>query len=337
MNYWADTMQDDCYLIAADSWVAKTHRVLEEVKSGKKKGEMMDKGWACDLIPKSYIVARYFAEEQAKLDDLQGQLDTVGDNLTELAEEHGSDEGVLRDVSAKGDAKEAYTQALVAAWNADDKAACATYNALVDEAEEYATMLRTLTDHTHISALKNSKGKLTLKAIKERLTATGDKAEQATLNKFLAADEEQKAKSKEAAAILNNIEEHYKGRLAEEPLPEELADLQITVHYLDLLDEQSALKRTVKEADAALDKMAHDKYPQLSVEEIKTLVVDDKWLTALTNSVQSELNRISQTLTGRIRQLAERYATPLPQLIDTVAELSNRVDEHLKLMGAVWN
>ena len=73
----------------------------------------------------------------------------------------------------------------------------------------------------------------------------------------------------------------------------------------------------------------------LSVEEIKTLVVDDKWLAALTTAVQGELDRVSQTLTGRIRQLAERYAAPLPQLVDEVAGLSARVDEHLKRMGAV--
>jgi type I restriction enzyme M protein len=52
--------------------------------------------------------------------------------------------------------------------------------------------------------------------------------------------------------------------------------------------------------------------------------------------VQGELDRVSQTLTGRIRQLAERYAAPLPQLTGEVATLAARVDEHLKKMGAVW-
>ena len=52
--------------------------------------------------------------------------------------------------------------------------------------------------------------------------------------------------------------------------------------------------------------------------------------------MQGELDRVSQTLTGRIRQLAERYATPLPQLTGEVATLAARVDEHLKKMGAVW-
>ncbi len=78
------------------------------------------------------------------------------------------------------------------------------------------------------------------------------------------------------------------------------------------------------------------KYGKLTEDEIKTLVVDDKWLATLAAAVQGELDRVSQTLTGRIRQLAERYATPLPQLTDEVATLAARVDEHLKKMGAVW-
>ena len=65
-------------------------------------------------------------------------------------------------------------------------------------------------------------------------------------------------------------------------------------------------------------------------------MVDDKWLTTIAAAVQGELDRVSQTLTGRIRQLAERYATPLPELTDEVAALAARVDGHLKKMGAVW-
>jgi len=41
-------------------------------------------------------------------------------------------------------------------------------------------------------------------------------------------------------------------------------------------------------------------------------------------------------LTGRIKQLAERYATPIPKLAAEVDALSGRVDRHLKKMGFVW-
>jgi len=74
-------------------------------------------------------------------------------------------------------------------------------------------------------------------------------------------------------------------------------------------------------------------YAKLTEDDIKTLVVDDKWLATLAAAVQGELHRVSQTLTGRIRQLAERYAIPLPQLTGEVATLASRVEEHLKTMG----
>jgi len=65
-------------------------------------------------------------------------------------------------------------------------------------------------------------------------------------------------------------------------------------------------------------------------------VVEDKWLAHLQAEVQQELQRISQTLAQRIRELAERYDTPLPKLEDEVAALSAKVEAHLKKMGAVW-
>ncbi len=337
MNYWMETMQDDCYLIAAGGWAANTRRVMEEVKSGKQKGEMKDKGWMCDLIPKTYIVARYFAEEQADLDALQNKLDAVTAALIELAEEYGSEEGVLKDVSSKGDAIEAYTQALVAVWNEEDKTASSVYSTLMDRVEEQAAQIRSLSEHNLISVLKNNKANLTLKAIKDRLSSTIDSRENEILSRYIDADKQQKTAAKEAAELLAKVEMQYQKRLWSEPLQENLVELNATARYLKLLDEQSAIKSKIKEADAALDMLAFGKYSKLSVDEIKILVVDDKWFGALTVAVQGELDRISQTLTSRIRQLAERYDTSLPQLVNKVAELSARVDAHLKRMGAKWN
>ena len=107
--------------------------------------------------------------------------------------------------------------------------------------------------------------------------------------------------------------------------------------YADLIEQEAAAGKAVKEAQKALDAKVAVKYKQLTEAEIKTLVVDDKWLCVLAASVQSELDRVSQALTGRIKQLAERYATPLPKLAGEVDTLAARVDEHLKKMGFVWN
>ncbi len=118
--------------------------------------------------------------------------------------------------------------------------------------------------------------------------------------------------------------------------PDYAEEAQVLKQWAKLDQRHSALKGKVKEAEAALDQLAYDQYPQLSVDEIKTLVVDDKWLATLALAVQGELDRVSQTLTSRIRQLAERYDTPLPKLVIEVTDLSARVDAHLARMGAVW-
>jgi type I restriction enzyme M protein len=107
--------------------------------------------------------------------------------------------------------------------------------------------------------------------------------------------------------------------------------------YAALLEEQSDIKASRKKAQEELDRKIDAKYPTLTEAEIKTLVVDEKWMAHLQADVQGELERVSQTLTGRIRELAERYATPLPQLTDEVATLAARVEQHLLRMGASWN
>jgi len=106
--------------------------------------------------------------------------------------------------------------------------------------------------------------------------------------------------------------------------------------YADLLEQQTVAKAKRKTAQEDLDKKIDAKYPKLTEAEIKTLVVDGKWMARLSNAIQGELDRVSQTLTGRIRQLAERYAMPLPKLTDEVETLAARVAEHLKNMGASW-
>ena len=107
--------------------------------------------------------------------------------------------------------------------------------------------------------------------------------------------------------------------------------------WLELSEQEAELKRSVREQDAALDRLAYDKYAVLGEADVRSLVVDDKWMSALSAVVQGELDRVSQRLTGRIRELAERYAAPLPQLAQGVETLTARVETHLARMGASWN
>ena len=107
--------------------------------------------------------------------------------------------------------------------------------------------------------------------------------------------------------------------------------------YASLLKQQAMAKGKCKAAREQLDRKVDAKYPKLTEAEIKTLVVDDKWLAQLSAVVQGELDRALQTLTGRIGQLAERYATPLPTLTEDVEALTGRVKGHLSKMGLTWS
>lgn len=118
--------------------------------------------------------------------------------------------------------------------------------------------------------------------------------------------------------------------------PDAKDDVAVLKQWLKLSDEEAALKKTVKTLDSALEQKAYSRYATLTEAETKQLVVHDKWLATLQASLQAELDRVSQTLTRRIRELAERYATPLPVLAVEVEALSAKVGEHLKRMGVVW-
>jgi type I restriction enzyme M protein len=230
LDYWAEVMQDDCYLIATDGWIAETYRVIEKNKQGKEK----DRGWACDLIPKQLIVARYYAKEQAAIDQLTTELETVTAKLTELEEEHGGEEGAFVDL---------------------------------DKVNKASVAAR----------LKETKG---------------DRA------------------AKQEAEVLNT--------------------------WLKLSEQETRVARALKEAEAALDAKAYAHYPKLTEAEIKALAVDDKWLAALDAAIHGEMDRVSQQLAQRVKELAERYQTPLPLMLREMADLEQALNRHLERMGFSW-
>jgi len=103
--------------------------------------------------------------------------------------------------------------------------------------------------------------------------------------------------------------------------------------WLRLNGQEADLKRRLKATDAALDAQAYTQYPKFTEAQIKALVVDDKWLAALDATIHGEMDRVSQQLTQRVKALAERYETPLPQMAGRVAELEAQVNSHLERMG----
>lgn len=244
MDYWADVMQDDVYLIAAEGWVEaarprgvidnKERKIKEEpdltVGSGKKA-----KKYKLDLIPPALVIARYFADEQARLDTLQAEAETASRELEEFIEEQDGEEDPL-------------------------------------------------------SEIKNEKGKVTKTEIPKRLKALKGEPE---------ADDE--------IAVLKQCRK--------------------------LMDQEANAKKAVKDAQAELDQAVLTRYSELTEDEIKQLAVDDKWLADIRAAIESEVERITNQLAGRVRELEERYAEPLPAIEHEVEVLAARVTGHLEQMG----
>jgi len=104
-------------------------------------------------------------------------------------------------------------------------------------------------------------------------------------------------------------------------------------HAIKLFDAEKHAKDALKTATEALDLAVFTQYGKLSANDIQTLVVDDKWLADLGGYIHSEMERIVQTLASRVQTLETRYHEPLSQIEMQVAELTAKVNAHLKAMG----
>jgi len=114
---------------------------------------------------------------------------------------------------------------------------------------------------------------------------------------------------------------------------DDFEELNVLEAYLRLIDKEAMAKKQIKDVQKALDLKVIDRYKVLTQDEIKSLVVDDKWMAAISGDVKSEMERISQRLARRIKELAERYDLPMPVMNAQVDELEMKVNRHLEKMG----
>lgn len=101
------------------------------------------------------------------------------------------------------------------------------------------------------------------------------------------------------------------------------------------MERESIAKKTVAAAQEKLDALVFAKYGTLSEDQVKALLLEDKWLASLRGSVEAEIDRVTQALADRVKTLEERYAETLPQLEVEVGELAKRVEGHLSQLTSV--
>lgn len=167
-----------------------------------------------------------------------------------------------------------------------------------------------------LEEVKNDKGKITKGNVQSRI-------------RELIKELSQTHKKDESAIAAEPKVKYGKRNSDQNELDSELDELTVLEKYLSLIEKEAEANKKIKEAQVELEKKLLAKYKALSREEIKTLVVDDKWLTHINHEVQNEMDKVSQRLAQRINELVERYASPLPALAQSVKALEKKVNAHL--------
>lgn len=349
MDYWAETLQDDVYLIAQDGWLAAKDLkeitkesneaanltvVLEKTetdKKGKTTIKRINKKYRSELIPPGLIAKRYFAQDLVHIDRLQSELDNISQKLDNLLEEHGNDDGILKDVGSKKENEAVLREYQELAWRnyAPDQ-----YKQLIKLKKELADL-----EVKHDAQLKNpifndllnKQGKITQKAIKESISkSVGDKI---LLTNLMELIKNINRLGKEIKQEIESFNKTLEMLIDKGENFEYREDITIVLKYIDLLEKQSLAKNKIKTAQETLDLAVFKQFAQLTEDEIQNLTVKDKWLATLQSRIENHLENAIQQLISRLNTLEDRYRSPMAELAQEVEIWQNKVDAHIKNMG----
>ena len=349
MDYWAETLQDDVYLIAQDGWLAAKDLkeitkesneaanltvVLEKTetdKKGKDKIKRIIKKYRSELLPPGLVAKRYFAQDLVYIAGLQSELDSISQELENLLEEHGNDDGVLKDVGSKKENETVLREYQELAWRnyAPDQ-----YKQLIKLKKELADL-----EVKHDEQLKNpifndllnKHGKITQKAIKESISkSAGDKI---LLTNLMELIKNISRLGKEIKQEIESFNKTLEMLIDKGKNFEYREDITIVLKYIDLQEKQSLAKNKIKTAQETLDLAVFKQFAQLTEDEIQNLTVKDKWLATLQSRIENRLENSIQQLISRLNTLEARYRSPMAELAQEVEIWQRKVDAHLKNMG----
>ena len=114
---------------------------------------------------------------------------------------------------------------------------------------------------------------------------------------------------------------------------ENAQDRETLQRCLSLLDAAFRTGKGFREAQAELSESVLRSYASLSENEVKTLVIEDKWVAGLRAAVIAGVERRARHLAARVQELNDRYATSLPDLERHVDAFGTKVASHLRRMG----
>lgn len=357
-DYWADILQDDVYILIQDDWQAgNVLRELTPVKDSKDKDVYKEahdfvlnkKRYKGELIPIHLVIARYFQLEQDQIDGLKIELESIQNQMTQLLEDHGDEDMALYDLK-EGDKKPSKADIVncIIDWENTvlNQLNSSLANKLVKVTEniEVANVAlhefeTSIDNRVVFSPLLNNKGKLTKTNVNKQIKAIVDddiNEELTALNQFVQLADKVASRKKQLKELVVQRTEFLESIVIDQPLEECVANLIIAYQYQTLATDESVKSSAIKDAEKSLYILLIEKYPNIPLEEVKNLIVEDKWLATLQASIIAEIERVTQQMANRVKELEERYSVPLPKLTKSVGSLSDKVAEHLKAMGLEW-
>ena len=113
-------------------------------------------------------------------------------------------------------------------------------------------------------------------------------------------------------------------------------EYKILLTYTELSANVKEYTKIVKELNAALDEAEKAKYAELTIEEVKELLVNHKWYYTIFDGISELYSATSHNMANRISELANRYESTLPSLEKEVEKYEAKVKSHLERMGFSW-
>jgi type I restriction enzyme M protein len=141
------------------------------------------------------------------------------------------------------------------------------------------------------------------------------------------------------------ISEYFnvKGRINKKDLTTALKDKSLEKEVIELfnqfkalVEKEDLLKETKKKLDEELTTKIIAKYKNLDEKLVKKLIIEDKWIDAVSVVVYAQLDQLIQIFTKRLIELEDRYKTPLPEIEKKREESIKSVHKNLEAMGIKW-
>ena len=313
LNYWNTKLQDDVYAIKAGGYEVGREIEYEyaQKKAKDENGETISvddtskvKSFEGALIPREIIEAVYFADELAAINELMEQSAALEAELDEMREEESGDEGLLKDVlNDKGDSipKANLNKRLK---ELDAKKTSAVMDAmtrlvaLFDEGKtnEMETLIREMLELAEFD-IRNKNGTFGKAKLKAALKAAAD-----------------------SAVVPEIYKDEYDALTA----------------YAAKSAEKDEADKAWKEARKALDDEVEAKYGELTVDEIKHLLFDMKWMAKLETDIHDEFEQVLNSLSSKVLLIAKRYEHTLGEIEDRTAKSRAAVMAALERMGYKW-